>query len=115
MKTKTSLVLIGIMSFLLGCGILINPKFYHRIYTVTFDFTEIKWPLSIALCIFGFTSVCIGLRKKHIEVDIDLWICSQCQEPYGLVKKENLFCDKCGADLERMTGFYKRHPELKSN
>ncbi len=109
----------GVILVLIGISIIINPKFYHSGYRYYFDFTEIKWPSSILLILLGGLFFGSSFRKKMINSYNDIkeqesvLMCPICVRLYQKKDVHELKCPSCNENLEKLKGFYERHPELK--
>lgn len=104
---------IGIMLVLIGLGTLIDPVIHHHpVYGVDIDFSNIKWPFSILAITFGMVCLFVSNSKKFM--DNCNWICPQCDKVVTLNDNGGVHhCKKCDYRLEKLQGFYERHPERK--
>ena len=112
-------ILLGAVWGLLGALIIINPSFYSSYLNREVDFTGIRWPLGGGLIILGAFFIWSSFRKKTIEAekkakdDKIVLMCTKCIKPFYEKDCEDLKCPDCQAQLEELSGFYERHPELK--
>lgn len=73
----------------------------------------------LALTIFGLTKALFLFREvmsdNSLENGIfsDHFICINCLEPFSSQQLDELRCPKCSGDLEPLSGFYDRHPNLR--
>jgi len=102
---------LGVMLILLGVGTLIFPATYLPTYSVYVDLSNVKWPFFILTSIFGLVCLYISIYNKGPRMCY--WICSNCQEIYNLDDKNGHQCPQCNIFLEKLDGFYKRHPDLR--
>ena len=68
--------------------------------------------LIIASIFIGFlivVSVIVSRLPSHI---IRYWICPKCEKPTRQAGDNEHLCSVCNVPLERLDGFYERHPEL---
>ena len=104
----------GIIFILAGISTLVTPVRYDSKYAMTFDFTRIKYPLSFGIMAVGAFCIFIGWRSKtNDKYKAEYWICPQCEKMYWLTGKDKHVCPECEMPLEKLKGFYERHPELK--
>jgi len=112
-------ITIGVMSSLLGIFIIIIPAFYSSYLHQYVDLTKIKWPFGGGLTILGAAFIWSSFRKKAIEAERrareekKVYICPRCVKAFFKKDALTLKCPQCGNMLEKLTGFYERHPELK--
>ena len=112
-------ILMGIIWGLFGLLIIIDPTFHHSRLDYYFDLTAIKWPFGGGLIILGAFFIWSSFRKKTIEAEKKakdekkVLMCPKCIKPFYKKDCEDLKCLDCQAQLEELTGFYERHPELK--
>lgn len=64
----------------------------------------------IAFCL-GYITAYFGLFSDKAEYAI----CPNCESSFRECDIKNNTCPKCDIDLEPLSGFYKRHPELKND
>lgn len=111
----------GVVWGLLGVLIIINPIFYSSYLNREIDFTEIRWPFGGGLIILGVFFIWSSFRKKTIEADkkaMDdkkVLMCPKCIKPFYKKDCQDLICPECQCPLEDLSGFYERHPELKTD
>jgi len=105
---------------LFGLGIIINPIINHAGLRYDFDFTEIKWPFGGGLIIIGAFFIWSSFRENTIKAekksrdDKRVLMCPKCIKPFYKKDCEGLICPECQGQLEELSGFYERHPELKA-
>ncbi len=63
--------------------------------------------LSAITFVFGY------LLSNSLKGDAKYLICYKCQTPYDKSKLCSDQCPSCKHQLEKLEGFYQRHPELK--
>ena len=102
---------IGILFIFIGMATFIHPSFYHSVYGVTINFSNVKWPFSIMSTGFGVICVYVAISKKYLGDKVEYWICPKCQETFKLSGSKKHNCPKCKIFLEKLKGFYERHPE----
>lgn len=70
----------------------------------------------IVFMIGGFLVVVLSVKSIiNAKYKKDQYsICPKCQEVVEICRSADGKCLKCGVDLEALTGFYERHPELKT-
>ena len=117
---RISYIILGALMGLFGLGILINPIIYNTGLRYNFDFTGIKWPFGGGLIILGAFFIWSSFRKKTIEADKKtkdekkVLMCPKCIKPFYKKDCDDLKCPDCHERLEELSGFYERHPELKT-
>ena len=57
-------LLLGVVLIIAGFLMMINPEFYSSRFSMTFDYTNIKYPLSMMLITVGLLLAYSFLRKK---------------------------------------------------
>ena len=65
------------------------------------------------LLIGGLLLISLGIssfKAKKAE-----FICKECRMVYYKKHLKEISCPKCDVELERLDGFYERHPELKES
>ncbi len=86
-------------------GLMIYPEF-------STDMTNVKWIVSPSL--FLFCLYCI-IKEVRSDYEITNCKCIDC----GRIKVSDIskkpMCSACGGSLERLEGFFDRHPEFKKN
>ena len=113
-------ILLGVVWGFFGFLIIINPVFYHSELRYHFDFTEIKWPFGGGLIILGCFFIWSSLRKNAIDAETkaedekNILMCPKCVKPFFKKDVPTSRCPDCQDPLEDLSGFYERHPELKS-
>jgi hypothetical protein len=107
-------VLLGVSLILGGVLTIINPVYYSSKFQRYFDFTGIKWPFGGMLIILGVLCFWSVSRKKH-GLRNRTMMCPKCVKPFGPESVKKNICPTCENDLEELTGFYERHPELKED
>jgi len=55
--------LAGLCSILFGLSIIIEPKFYDKLYSTYWDFTDIKWPLGFVCILYGLYLIFLAGRR----------------------------------------------------
>ncbi len=106
-------ILLGVVLFSFGIGVIIHPQVYDAKHDYHLDFSEIKWPFGIFLSIIGLFSIIYPLAKGA-KYDADKYsMCPACMKPFSNENISNSRCPECGNDVEDLEGFYDRHPELK--
>jgi len=105
--------LTGIVLIIIGLGALVAPVIYHPVYRVNLDLSNVKWPFALVSISFGIVCLYLAISKKNSKKNSP-WICSKCEDIVYLkfARKDN-FCKLCGANLEKLEGFYERHPDKK--
>ena len=113
-KISLSIILIAY-----GLKIIFVPTVYYVRYGIFRDYTSVKWPFGGFLIIAGlfvfaytFTQKAKKNTKKYSDTN-RFWMCKTCIKPFGIQDVPELICPSCHNDLERLEGFYERHPELK--
>ena len=112
--------LMGAVWGLLGVLIIINPSFYSSYLNREVDFTGIRWPFGGGLVILGCFFIWSSFGKKFIEAEKisrdekKVLMCPECIEPFYKKDCQDLKCPECHGTLEDLSGFYERHPELKT-
>lgn len=94
---------------------IIDPVFYRSDLDYTFDFSSVRWPFGlflILLCI-GFIYSVIRTKSETTNLEDAVLMCRNCIRPVPEKDAGNDLCPICGGTLEKLEGFYDRHPELK--
>ena len=108
------LIISGSVLVVAGISIILRPVFYSAKYSMVFDFSNIKYPLSLSVIAIGSYCVYVGTRSySNEEYMVDTWICPECEGLFKLAERDKHYCQKCRLPLERLKGFYERHPERK--
>ena len=107
-------LILGIILILSGVLVIIQPKYYSSKHHQYFDFTGIEWPYGSILIILGILFVWSVLRKKR-GLRNRTMMCPECVKPFESESVKNDICPICENDLEKLIGFYDRHPELKED
>ncbi len=102
---------LGVMLILLGLGTLIDPVTYRPMYYTYVDLSNVKWPFFIFTSIYGLICLYISIYNKGSRTCY--WICPRCMGSFRLSDKKEHHCPTCKISLEKLEGFYERHPELK--
>jgi hypothetical protein len=116
---KIFFILMGVVWGLVGSFIIISPRFFSSYFKRELDFTEIRWPFGGALIVIGFIFIWSSLIKKAIEAekkekdDNKVLMCPKCEKPFYKKDSSSSMCPECRTELEDLSGFYDRHPELK--
>jgi hypothetical protein len=114
-------ILMGAVWGLLGILIIINPSFYSSYLNREVDFTGIRWPFGGGLITLGVFFIWSSFRKKTIDAekkakdDKKVLMCPKCIKPFYKKDCQDLICPDCQGPLEELSGFYERHPELKTD
>lgn len=92
-----------------------DPKVYDPTYRYTWDLTGYNMPFGIALIAVGLWFMWSAFFGKPIK---DPWawgiqICPKCEQTFGKREIADGKCPKCGEDLEMLSGFYERHPDMR--
>ena len=66
----------------------------------------------IALFLFGIVLICLSIFKSHSLVKLSL-ICPKCEKTVEHTGIKEVHCPACGTKMEKLKGFYERHPKLK--
>jgi hypothetical protein len=99
----------GIVCVVAGLMIMTGPVFYSSTYSITIDFSRIKYPLGSAFILVGIYLFYQHKRMQNLKHRIQYWICPQCQDTCVKTGLGGYVCDVCGQDLEMLEGFYERH------
>lgn len=69
----------------------------------------------VIVLIFGIFLILYGwFRKAEDKQDHEkLLICTNCRKIFKIREISQNQCPSCKSDLEKLDGFYERHPELK--
>ncbi|MGB3223130.1 MAG: hypothetical protein WBB23_10040 [Desulforhopalus sp.] len=102
----------GLVLVFCGIIIIVNPTFYSTTYSMTFDFSNIKFPLGSVFIIIGIYYLYKAVKLQKPEFQYKQWICPQCQETSLLMGENNHKCKQCDVVLEKLDGFYERHPNM---
>ena len=108
-------IFLSIVLIAYGFKILYKPKFFDTKYGMFHDYTSIKWPLGIFMIVSGLLVVALTFYKKvekYRNINRVL-MCKTCVKPYYKKDTPDLRCPNCHGELEKLEGFYDRHPELK--
>ena len=109
-----TLIISGLIFVFMGLLIAVQPVFYSVKDSMTFDFSNIKYPLSISVIAIGSYCIYIGTRSYSNEkYMVATWICPECEELFNLAEKDKHICPNCKISLELLEGFYERHSEKK--
>ena len=111
------LFIAGIVFIVLGIGLIKYPVFYDSRHQVYQDFTGIEWIIGGAFITVGIYSIFLVIKNKYKGTHIEnkQLICPKCEEVVELTNSGESYCPHCGKKLEKLKGFYERHPELKDN
>ena len=94
----------------MGISIIVHPVYFDIQWQMTNDLSSVKWPLGLSLIAFGLVCLWLVITKK-IGSSCS-WICPKCEDVFYLNSNgENKYCDNCRHSLERLEGYYKRHPQ----
>lgn len=108
MISKIATVIIGIGCLWYGFNIL--KEGWSHLY---------GYPISkgsgVIVLIFGFFLILYGCFRKARDKrdDEEFLICPTCRKPFDRRNFSENQCPTCGTELEKLDGFYDRHPELK--
>ena len=106
---KLSHILFGLSLPLVGLSIIHHPVHYG--YKFAYDLRGgANWLVGVFFIFLGIQflrTIPKGPFKKNI------FICPQCQEIQDPHDQQNPACPICHINLEPLSGFYERHPELK--
>ena len=102
---------IGVILVLSGIGTMVTPVYDSSIYQATFDMSNVKWPLALLHFFGGIICLFFAITKKYSNC---LWICLECEKSYYLrCDKTEKHCKYCGHSMEKLKGFYDRHPDRR--
>jgi hypothetical protein len=111
---KILMTIFGIVSFLLGVDILYEKGFNHHGIYIDLSESYISFSIiSFAISIL-FIAIAIRSRKNTDAFEEKCVMCTSCIKPYYEKDLKNGKCPVCQSKVERLEGFYERHPELKS-
>ena len=80
-------------------------------------FRRVEIPPTIAgwlLFVVGISLIVWALSKKTLKESEATLICPKCKTPFNQKDVSNKQCPICKVNLEKLKGFYERHPELKT-
>lgn len=106
-------IFIGLSLAIFGIGIIYDPIFHDTKHNFIHDFTEVKWPFGVLLILIGIGFLYFSLRKGAGGSISEFLICPTCRKSYDRKELSENRCSTCDIDLEKLDGFYERHPELK--
>ncbi len=114
LKKKVGLLAFALIFMVLGIVIVVipNPQIglmtYHPSFDV--DLTNVKWVVGPALILVSLFFIVGIVRSKSEMVHSK---CIKCGKVTLMDWIEEHKCKKCGGRVERLTGFFERHPECK--
>lgn len=79
-----------------------------------FNLGYAKWLVGPCLVLIGLVSF-IEVYKKPTPAKKDLYKCISCGKLIELERTPAPVCDTCNSPLEKLEGFFERHPELKDD
>ena len=103
----------GFVWGLFGVLIIIDPTFYSSYLHQYVDFRGIEWTFGGGLIILGIFFIRSYFKNKPDYTEV--LMCPKCIKPFDTVTIGTRVCPKCETKLEKLKGFYERHPELKEN
>ena len=108
MYNKITTLLAGVC--LISLGISFKKHGWHHLY----DF-PIPQSTAILVIIVGFLVILFALfqKTKLNKPENQFLICPQCLTPFDQKAVPSEQCPICKVNLEKLEGFYERHPELK--
>jgi len=109
--TRLFYLLMGLVWGLVGFLIIINPSFYSSYLHQYVDSRGIKRVFGGGLILLGVFFIRSYFKNKTDYVTI--LMCPKCNKPFDKSDIPELLCPECNAPVERITGFYDRHPKLK--
>lgn len=103
--------------FYVGLGILtiwIGIHYYVDQVDSIYGF-PISKGAGVLLSAFGVLILLYGLFRKSIpkSYDDNFVICISCLKSFYAKDVKNSSCPECDGNIEKLEGFYDRHPELK--
>lgn len=114
---KKALAFSFVLAFCLEIVFIITLKIGIRkyyLYLDPMDWSElyIKLP-RLALLGIGFFIIAFFLELHEKKEDRSFLICERCLNLYYYYQVENGVCPDCSGKVEKLKGFYDRHPKLK--
>ncbi|MDD5452102.1 MAG: hypothetical protein PHT49_09445 [Desulfovibrionales bacterium] len=103
----------AIFAVIIGCDIIVHGAWTH--YGEPIMLGDAPIPVGILAFIIAGLSVWLGIRKKTELAfkEEEYLICRRCKDTYASNTVPDRHCPKCNIELERLEGFYDRHPDLK--
>jgi hypothetical protein len=101
----------GLVWGLVGFLIIINPTIYSSYLHQYVDFRGIEWVFGGGLILLGVFFIRSYFKNKSHYVTI--LMCPKCIKPFNKSDCPELLCPECKTPVEKIAGFYDRHPELK--
>jgi len=100
-------------SFFLGLLLIVIPLIRYATGKFSTLWGQSVSPLGdIGFFVFGIILVYITIFKSDFLVKQG-YICPNCEETVERTGTKEISCPKCGTKMEKLNGFYERHPELK--
>lgn len=112
MSEKYFSILLSVTVITLGLIIIFakNPFFTPGLFhgDIGISFAKTRWVAGPFFLILGVFFLIKSLKAKPI---IRIYFkCSSCGEVSKLEDKPNRLCKKCGTPIEKLEGFFERHP-----
>lgn len=109
---KVGSIFLGAVLTVLGCFIMIRPRFYSRLYSYYFDFTGYGVFYGISLILLGIVFIRTGIKQSKRAKE-KFVICPRCMTSFCERDIQGTTCPKCSGTVEDLSGFYDRHPECR--
>jgi predicted RNA-binding Zn-ribbon protein involved in translation (DUF1610 family) len=104
MRTKNlQYKFLGGILIIAGVLLINNPKWYSSKYSMVLDFTEIKWPLGLAMSFVGFWALVNSFTSKF-----ESFICPKCENVLERNLKNPGVCQSCGEELKKLEGYFQK-------
>ncbi|MFW8602482.1 hypothetical protein ACOHYD_13505 [Desulfobacterota bacterium M19] len=101
---------LGAVLILAGILLIYNPKWYSSKYSMVLDFTEIKWPLGLAMSLIGCWTLLCSFASKF-----ESFICPNCENVYERNLKNPGVCQSCGKELKKLEGYFEIDKKVRGN
>ena len=106
-------VLFGISLIAFGLLTVIRPRYYSYKFGRYIDFSGFNIPIGILIGIVGIFFVWSGFANRNKVSPNEVLICPKCNEPFHSKDVPDGLCPTCRNALEKLRGYYDRHPRLR--
>ncbi len=113
MLNKITYVLLGILLIIFGVFLLFSPVYHDFLYDYYYNFGQYHKLLGLIFIGIGSLLSYWSYKKKPKYFEDTFLICPNCKKPFNEKDIKNKLCPECKIVLEKLDGFYERHPELK--
>ncbi|HID69233.1 MAG TPA: hypothetical protein EYP35_01955 [Desulfobacterales bacterium] len=104
---------LGGVSFIgLGYQTITQGGWWSPYDSIYINYDTVKTPVGLLMFIIGIFLVVYTMVGKWAKANP--LICPKCGEVIEYPKAKEVSCRACGTKMEKLKGFFERHPELKS-